>query len=84
MLEVITELPIEIEAAAGDARNFVKKGVSWALRSIGGHSVALHGIAMALATRLAASQDSTERWIGKDAVKDLSSAATAKRLKRRG
>ena len=75
-------LPL-IEAAATDGRNFVKKGVSWALRGIGGRSVTLHGAAMELANRLSQSEDATERWIGKDAAKDLSTAATAKRLKRR-
>jgi 3-methyladenine DNA glycosylase AlkD len=76
-------LPI-IEAAATDGRNFVKKAVSWALRGTGGRSVRLHSLPMELAKRLATSTDATERWIGKDAVKDLSSPATAKRLKRRG
>ena len=47
-----------IEPAASDPRNFVKKGVSWALRSIGSRNPVLHGAAMALATRLAASTTS--------------------------
>ena len=44
-----------IEAAATDDRNFVKKGVSWALRGIGKRSPALRDPAIALARRLAAS-----------------------------
>ena len=47
-------LPI-IEKHATDPRNFVKKAVNWALRQIGKRSLALHGPALALAERLAAS-----------------------------
>jgi 3-methyladenine DNA glycosylase AlkD len=60
-----------VETAADDARNFVSKGVSWALRAIGHRNAALHAEALALATRLAASDDATRRWIGKDALRDL-------------
>lgn len=63
-------LPL-IEQAATDDRNFVKKGVSWALRGIGHRSPALKASALALSERLAASKDSTARWIGKDALRDL-------------
>ena len=42
-----------VEAAAGDPRNFVKKGVSWALRAIGRRrSPALQAAARAVAERL--------------------------------
>ena len=61
-----------IEAHATDPRNFVKKAVNWALRQIGKRSPALHAPALALAEKLAASDDKTARWIGKDAVKELS------------
>jgi 3-methyladenine DNA glycosylase AlkD len=61
-----------IEAHAGDPRNFVKKAVNWALRQIGKRSPALHKRALALAEKLAASDDKTARWIGKDAAKELS------------
>jgi len=60
-----------IEAAASDSRNFVKKGVSWALRGVGRHSPGLYRASAALSERLAASQNPTERWIGKDALKDF-------------
>jgi 3-methyladenine DNA glycosylase AlkD len=75
-------LPI-IERHAGDGRNFVKKAVNWALRQIGKRSLSLHGPALALAERLAASDDRTARWIGKDAVKELSDARTLERLDKR-
>ena len=57
-----------IEAAADDGRNFVRKGVNWALRAIGGRrSPAVRAAARAMAERLAASTDRAARWIGKDA-----------------
>jgi 3-methyladenine DNA glycosylase AlkD len=75
-------LPL-VEGAASDERNFVKKGVSWALRSVGERSPALNLAAVAIAKRLAASADATSRWIGKDALRQLASPAVAKRLARR-
>jgi 3-methyladenine DNA glycosylase AlkD len=67
----LATLPL-IERAASDERNFVKKGVSWALRGIGlRKSPALKAAARALAERLAKSGDASERWVGKDALRDL-------------
>ncbi len=60
-----------IERAASDKRNFVKKGVSWALRGIGLRRPELRAAAVQVATRLAASEDAAERWVGKDALRDL-------------
>lgn len=75
----LTFLPL-IEAHANDDRNFVKKGVSWALRSLGKRSRALNAAALALAERLAASPDKAARWVGKDAVKDLTGPKTLERI----
>lgn len=67
-----------IEAAASDGRNFVRKGVSWALRSIGGRkSPALRAAARALADRLAASSDKSTKWVGRDAQKAFAKADKA-------
>jgi 3-methyladenine DNA glycosylase AlkD len=63
-------LPL-VEAAASDERNFVKKGVSWALRAIGKRNPALRAEAIAVAERLAASPDRAARWVGKDALRDF-------------
>jgi len=60
-----------IDAEADDARNFVSKGVSWALRATGHRNAVLHAEATTLAKRLATSDDATRRWIGKDALRDL-------------
>ncbi|HZP20861.1 MAG TPA: DNA alkylation repair protein [Bauldia sp.] len=64
-----------VEEHATDPRNFVRKAVNWALRQIGKHSPGLHRKALALAGKLAASEDKTARWIGKDAVRELSDPA---------
>jgi 3-methyladenine DNA glycosylase AlkD len=71
-------LPL-IERAANDPRNFVKKAVLWALRGVGGRGTALNAEASAVAERLAASDDPTERWIGKGALRELSSPAAKRR-----
>jgi 3-methyladenine DNA glycosylase AlkD len=65
-----------IEVGAGDERNFVKKGVSWALRAIGARkSPKLNAAARALADRLAESPDKAARWVGKDAQKAFAKPA---------
>lgn len=64
-----------IEGAASDDRNFVRKGVSWALRAIGGKtSPVLRAAARETAARLAASKDRAARWIGKDALRAFAKA----------
>jgi 3-methyladenine DNA glycosylase AlkD len=61
-----------IERAANDERNFVKKGVSWALRGIGHRNPKLRAAAMKTAEKLARSDVASARWIGRDAIRDLS------------
>lgn len=68
-----------IERAATDGRNFVKKGVSWALRGVGHRSPALHAAAVRMARRLAASSEPAARWLGKDALRDLLRPAVVRR-----
>ena len=62
-----------IERAADDERNFVKKAVNMALRAIGKRNPALKEAAVVVARRLSGSQDATARWIGKDAIRELTS-----------
>lgn len=69
-----------IERGADDDRNFVKKSVNMALRAIGKRNRTLNGAAIATARRLAASPNSTARWVGKDALRELTSPAVARRL----
>jgi 3-methyladenine DNA glycosylase AlkD len=70
----LARLPL-IERGASDDRNFVKKGVSWALRSIGRRTPALRTACLELSEQLAASASAPARWIGRDAIRDLSRAA---------
>ncbi|NOT09752.1 MAG: DNA alkylation repair protein [Gemmatimonadales bacterium] len=63
-------LPL-IEKGAQDERNFVKKGVSWALRSIGRRSRTLNKASLVVAKRLAQSESAAPRWVGNDAVREL-------------
>ena len=72
-------LPL-IEAAARDERNFVKKGVSWALRAMGERDPELHAATLALARRLAESPEAAARWVGKDALRQLTRPAVVRRL----
>lgn len=72
-------LPL-IEKHSTDGRNFVKKAVNWALRTFGKRSMALHTPALALAAKLAASEDKTARWIGKGAVRELTDPKQLERL----
>lgn len=72
-------LPL-IEKGARDDRNFVKKGVSWALRAIGRRSPKLRVAALAVSERLAASKDEAARWVGKDALRDLRGAVVRKKM----
>lgn len=71
-----------IEREATDERNFVRKAVNWALRTIGERNRALHRAALTVATRLAASPDKTARWIGKDALRQFATPASRARVAR--
>jgi 3-methyladenine DNA glycosylase AlkD len=75
-------LPL-IEQGAHDERNFVKKGVNWALRQIGKRNLALHASALAVAKRLSESEEAPRRWIGRNAWRELASPKVRSRLTRR-
>jgi len=72
-----------IEREAGDDRNFVKKGVNWALRGIGKRNAKLNAASIKVARRLAASDEPAARWCGKDALRELTSPAQVKRLRKK-
>lgn len=63
-------LPL-IEWGATDERNFVKKGVSWALRMLARQSPRMKKECTTLAKRLAASEEAAPRWVGKDVLRDI-------------
>ncbi len=70
-----------IERAATDERNFVKKGVSWALRMVGRRNAALNAAAVKVARRLSASPEAAARWIGNGALRELTSPAVVRKLR---
>jgi 3-methyladenine DNA glycosylase AlkD len=71
-----------IEREAVDDRNFVKKAVNMALRAIGKRNRALNAAAVEAARRLATSEDRSAAWVGKDALRELTSSAVLKRLRK--
>ena len=75
-------LPL-IEEASTDERNFVKKGVSWALRVIGRRNAELHNSCIGLAEGLASSMNPTARSLGKEALREFKSAVVMRQLKKR-
>lgn len=75
-------LPL-IEAAAGDERNYVKKGVSWSLRNIGKRNLVLNAAAIESARRIQQQGLRSARWIAADALRELTSEAVQARLRGR-
>ena len=69
-----------IERESTDDRNFVKKGVSWAFRLMGRRSQALNEASVALSCRLVDSPSASARWLGRGALKELTSPAVVKKL----
>lgn len=71
---------LQIEGAASDERHLVKKAVNMALRAVGKRNRALNTAAVTVARRLAESPAAAPRWVGKDALRELTSPALARRL----
>jgi 3-methyladenine DNA glycosylase AlkD len=78
--EFLKHLP-HIQRAADDDRNFVKKGVSWALRGIGHRNATLHTAAIRTARRLTLSPNASARWVGRDALRDLLRPLVVRRVR---
>ena len=76
----LAALPL-IERAAPDERNFVKKGVSWALRVMGRRNPVLNGACLETARRLVESDQPAARWIGREAVKELTGSVVRRKLR---
>ncbi|HSK47515.1 MAG TPA: DNA alkylation repair protein [Coriobacteriia bacterium] len=77
-----------IELQAPDERNDVKKGVNWALRQIGKRSSRCNAKAIVTAEKILDSvparggtpDEAAARWIARDALRELRSAAVRERL----
>ena len=65
---------------ADDDRPLVRKGASWALRSIGKRSPRLNAAAIETAQRLHESDARGARWVAADALRELRSEAVQRRL----
>ena len=79
--EQFLPLFVLIETYSADPRNFVKKAVNWALRQIGKRNQRLYVPALELSRKLSLSSDPTARWIGRDALRELSDPKTIARIK---
>jgi 3-methyladenine DNA glycosylase AlkD len=73
-------LPYLVEHAS-DQRNFVKKGVNWALRQIGKRNRRLNKLAIRTAKQIQKLDSRSARWIASDALRELTSDKVQGRLK---
>ena len=82
---IIAFLPL-VEAEATDERNFVKKAVNWALRQIGKRSPACHTAAIDTGERILFRHpgSAAARWVARDALRELRSAAVTARVAGKG
>jgi 3-methyladenine DNA glycosylase AlkD len=69
-----------IQRAATDERNFVRKAVNWALRSIGKRNRVLNRRAIAVAQGLGGVDSAPARWVAADALRELTSKRVMDRL----
>jgi 3-methyladenine DNA glycosylase AlkD len=69
-IELFDFFPV-MEREAYDDRNFVKKAVNWALRTLGKRSKLLFDEAVEVAERIAQQDSKSARWIAKDALREF-------------
>lgn len=72
-----------ITAGATDPRNFVKKAVNWAVRGIGKRSLSLNKAAIILSEKILTMNDTTARWIARDALLELTGEKVQARLRKK-
>ncbi len=75
-----TFYPLMVEYS-NDERNYVKKAISWALRSVGKRNLALNKEAVKVAKQIAKVDSKASRWIAQDVLRELASDAMQTRLK---
>jgi len=66
-----------------DERNYVKKAVNWALRNIGKRNRLLNKKAVIVAQELTQEPSRSARWIGRDAVRELTNEKIQKRVEKK-
>jgi 3-methyladenine DNA glycosylase AlkD len=80
--EFLKFLPIIIKES-NDDRNYVKKGVNWALRHIGKRNIQLNKQALKTAKEIQKLDTRSARWIANDAIRELTSEKIQERLKKK-
>jgi 3-methyladenine DNA glycosylase AlkD len=80
--EKFTELLPVIKRGAIDERNFVKKAVNWALRTIGKRNLSLNKAALDAAREIQRLDSKAAHWVAADAIRELESEAVQVRLNR--
>lgn len=80
--EFVKLIPV-IKKGATDERNLVKKAVSWALRNIGKRNPNLNDVAIKTSKEIQKMDSKSARWIASDAIQDLTSDATKRRLRKK-
>jgi len=69
-----------IAMEASDDRNLVRKAVNWALRQIGKRNPRLRQKAIEAALELEQAESKSARWVGSDALRELTSDAVRRRV----
>jgi 3-methyladenine DNA glycosylase AlkD len=69
-----------IAMEASDDRNLVRKAVNWALRQIGKRNSGLRQKAIEAALELEQAESKSARWVGSDALRELTSDAVRRRV----
>lgn len=69
--DVLADFARLVVMQAGDPRPHARQAASWALRSIGKRDAANHDRALEAAAELLASDDTTKRWVGRNAMREL-------------
>jgi 3-methyladenine DNA glycosylase AlkD len=72
-----------IERESMDDREYVKKGVNWALRQIGKRNSSLNEKAIQVAERISNLDSKAARWIASDALRELKSEKVQERIMKR-
>lgn len=72
--KVFEQFFVPIEREANDERVYVKKSLSWALRSIGKRNVTLKELAIETAQKIGLQGTKSAKWIAKDVLRELHSS----------
>ncbi|MFC1540628.1 DNA alkylation repair protein [Candidatus Margulisiibacteriota bacterium] len=72
-----------VKKAARDERNYVKKAVNWALRSIGKRNMKLNKAAIKTARDIAKLDSKAAKWNAKDTLRELTGKKVQARLRRK-